>query len=143
MEKEKFMEYLSLYGADTESWPEGASTQAQDALSESAELREALRAEREFEAALNLRRFEEPSAGLAGRIIEAAALDGKTSRKTSVFDKISSVFGALPIPRPAFAIPLLLFIGITAGYLYTAHYDDSTQPTEVASVIFYEEGLYE
>jgi hypothetical protein len=117
MDKKKFIDYLSIYGADLGKWPEGLRESAHAALSSSRELLEALEEEKLFEEALNMREFEEPSPDLARRIIYAAEQKPAPVRKSFTYI-LSSVFSAIPLPRPALALPLLLILGIAAGYIY-------------------------
>ena len=62
----------------------------------------------------------------------------------SILRSLKDIFSAFPIPSPALALPLLLVVGIAAGYFYPA---DSTVPlpegTQVAELIYYDEGFYE
>lgn len=99
--------------------------------------------ERVFEEALMRRGFEESSPGLSGRIISGALKNGSAGQK-SILRSLRDIFSAFPIPSPALALPLLLVVGIAAGYFYPA---DSTVPlpdgTQVAELIYYDEGFYE
>lgn len=142
MDKQEFMDYLSIYGADLEKWPDGLRDDARAALSSSQKLREALQEEKLFEQALNMRGFENPSPDLADRIIDAAQPKRAHNRK-SFFDLLGSVFAAIPLPRPALALPLLLILGIAAGYLYSDYADTDTNGTQLAQLLYYEEGYYE
>jgi len=142
MDKEKFIDYLSIYGADLGKWPEELREEAHTALSSSRELRDTLEEEKLFEEALNTREYEEPSPDLARRIIDAAGEKPAPARK-SFFDILSSVFSAIPLPRPALALPILLVLGIAAGYIYANYADTDTNGTQLAQLLYYEEGYYE
>ena len=142
MDKEKFIDYLSIYGADLGKWPEELREEARTALSSSRELRDMLEEEKLFEEALNTREYEEPSPALARRIIDAAGEKPAPAGK-SFFDILSSVFSAIPLPRPALALPILLILGIAAGYIYANYADTDTNGTQLAQLLYYEEGYYE
>lgn len=142
MERDKFLEYLSIYGADMTSWPEEIRLEAQVALEASSELRDILKAEIELESALMERGFEESSPGLSQRII-SNALGNETEKKTSLFGSIKELFSAFPIPSPAIALPALLVIGIVAGYLYPEESFSEPEGTQVAEIFYNEGGLYE
>lgn len=142
MDKQKFIDYLSIYGADLGKWPEGLREDAHAALSSSRELRDTLEEEKLFEEALNMREYEEPTPDLASRIIDAAEEKPAPARK-SFIDVLSSVFSAIPLPRPALALPLLLVLGIAAGYIYANYSETDTNGTQLAQLLYYEEGYYE
>lgn len=142
MDKQKFIDYLSIYGANLGNWPEGLREEAHTALSSSRELMEALEEEKLFEEALNMREYEEPSPDLARRIIDAAEENPAPARK-SIIDVLSSVFSVIPLPRPALALPLLLILGIAAGYIYSNYSETDTNGTQLAQLLYYEEGYYE
>ena len=132
---------MGIYGADITSWPEELRREAEAALVSSSELRDILRAEIELESALMDAPFEESSPGLSEKII-SRALEQEQARK-SVLDSIKELFSAFPLPSPAIALPVVLVIGIVAGYLYPA--DATTEPdgVQIAEVIYNDGGLYE
>lgn len=142
MNREKFLEYLSIYGADITSWPKELRREAEAALASSSELKEILRAEIELESALMEMPFEESSPGLSEKII-SRALGQEEKAGKSVLDSIKELFSGFPIPSPAVALPVVLVIGIVAGYLYPA--DATTEPdgVQIAEVIYNDGGLYE
>ena len=142
MDKQKFIDYLSIYGADLGKWPEEIRGDAQEALSSSPVLREALEEEKLFEEALNMREYEEHSPDLARRIIDAAEHKPAPARK-SFIDVLSSVLSVIPLPRPALALPLLLVLGIAAGYIYANYSETDSNGTQLAQLLYYEEGYYE
>ena len=86
--------------------------------------------------------FEESSPGLSKRIISQALGQEKEASK-SLLDSIKELFSAFPLPSPAVALPVVLVIGIVAGYLYPA--DDTTEPegVQIAEVLYNDGGLYE
>ncbi len=142
MDKKDFLEYLSMYGADLGRWPDRLGNEAEKALSGSPELRDALKKEKLFEEALNMRGFEEPSPDLARRIIDAAGPE-KARVRSLFFDLLSSIFSVIPLPKPALALALLLVLGIAAGYLYANYADKDTNSMQLAELLYHEEGYYE
>ncbi len=142
MDKNEFLEYLEIYGADLGRWPGELREEAERACSSSAELRQALEEERRFEEALNRRSFEEPSPDLERRIIDAAAPKPERARN-SVLGLLSSIFSGFHLPRPAIALPLLLVLGMAAGYLYANYVEQQNQGVQLAELLYYEEGYYE
>jgi hypothetical protein len=99
--------------------------------------------ERAFEEALMQRGFEESSPGLSDRIISEALNEDPAGQK-SILKSIRDIFSASPIPSPAIALPLLLVVGIAAGYLYPADSALSEpEGVQVAELIYYDEGFYE
>jgi hypothetical protein len=144
MDRKEFMRYLELYGADIGMWPEEAREEAGKACARSAELREALEEERRFEEALMERGFEEPSTGLEARIISAAAERKRPeAERNTVFGILSAIFSAIPLPRPAIALPLLLIIGMAAGYLYANYAEQDTDNSLYSEMLYYGEEYYE
>lgn len=142
MDKKEFLDNLSVYGADLGKWPDGLREDAKELLSSSPELKEALEEEKLFEQALNMRGFEEPTPNFARRIIDAAELKPAPAR-SSFLDLLSSIFSVIPLPRPALALPILLVLGIAAGYLYANYTEKDTNGMQLAELLYYEEGYYE
>lgn len=144
MDKKEFLEYLAIYGSDLAGWPEDQRESAENLCARSIELREALEEERRFEDVLMERIFEEPSPGLESRIISAAArLNKPEAEGFSVLGFLSAIFSAIPFPKPAIALPILLVIGMAAGYLYSNYTDRHTDGSQVADLVYYGEGYYE
>ncbi|MCI0480390.1 MAG: hypothetical protein L0213_02235 [Candidatus Dadabacteria bacterium] len=144
MDKNKFLECLAIYGGDIGRWPEEVREEAGKACAQSAELREALDQERRFEESLMERVYEEPSPGLEARIISAAAESKKPEVEgNSIFGILSAIFSAIPLPRPAIALPLLLVIGMAAGYLYANYAEQDADGTQFAEMLYYGEGYNE
>lgn len=143
MDKNRFLEYIDVYGADISAWPEGARPGAEAALASSPELAFILDEEERFEALLSQSMVEEPSPGLEARIISAAsgAPRPEPGRGTGF---LAGIFSGIPLFVPRFALPLLLVLGIAAGYVL-ANYSDSgyDDPVQLAGVLYYEEGIYE
>ncbi|MEW6144433.1 MAG: hypothetical protein AB1598_05390 [Thermodesulfobacteriota bacterium] len=144
MDRKEFMRYLELYGGDIGRWPGEIREEAGKACAGSAELREALEEERRFEESLMDRGFEEPSPGLEARII-SAAVERKRPEPAgnSVFGILGAIFSAIPFPRPAIALPLLLIIGMAAGYLYANYAEQDTDNSLYSEMLYYGEEYYE
>ena len=144
MDRKEFMDYIGLYGGDLRRWPSGLREEAEALCSRSPGLRAALEEERRFEEALQQRGFEEPSPGLEARIISAAAaVERPGPAKNSVLGLLGAIFSAIPLPRPAIALPLLLVIGMAAGYLYSNYSDNDTDTSLYSEVMYFGEGYYE
>lgn len=143
MDKNRFLEYIDIYGADLGAWPEDVRPAARAALASSPELALILDEELRFEALLSASAVEEPSPGLEARIISAAG--GKSPSPESGTGFLASIFSGIPLFVPRFALPLLLVLGIAAGYVLANYsdpgYDDSG--VQLAGVLYYEEGIYE
>ena len=144
MNRDEFLKYLELYGGDLARWPSGLREAAGAACAGDREMREALGQERRFEKALMQRGFEEPSPGLEARIIRAAAAVRKPGpARIPLPGFLSAVFSAIPLPRPAIALPLLLVIGMAAGYLYANYAEQDTDNTQYAQLLYYGEDYNE
>lgn len=144
MDRDEFLKYLELYGGDLDRWPSGLGEEAEAACAGSREMREALDQERRFEESLMERVYEEPSPGLEASIISAAAERKKPEMEgNSIFGLLSAVFTAIPLPRPAIALPLLLVIGMAAGYLYANYAEQDTDNAQYAELLYYGEEYYE
>lgn len=144
MDKNRFLEYIDIYGADLSAWPEGVKPAARAALASSPELAFILDEEIRFEALLSASAVEEPSPGLEARIIRAASGGERRSPEASP-GFLAGIFSGIPLFVPRFALPLLLVLGIAAGYVL-ANYSDpgyDEQPVQLAGVLYYEEGIYE
>ncbi len=138
MDRDEFLKYLELYGGDLARWPSGLGEGARAACAESREMRDALDLERRFEESLMERAYEEPSPGLEAWIISAAAgVKRPEARKSSVLGLLGAVFSAIPLPRPAIALPLLLVIGMAAGYLYANYEEQDADNAQYAELIYY------
>jgi len=143
MDKNRFLEYIDIYGADITAWPEGVRESAAAAVESSPELAFILEDEFRFEALLSGSAIEEPSPGLEARIVSAASgPKHKASDRAPGF--FAGIFSGWPLFVPRFALPLLLVVGIAAGYIL-ANYSESNndEPVQLAGVLFYEEGIYE
>jgi hypothetical protein len=143
MDKNRFLEYIDIYGADIGTWPEGARESAASAVELSPELALVLEDEFRFEALLSGSAIEEPSPGLEARIISVASGAKRRSPERSP-GFLAGLFSGIPLFVPRFALPLLLVVGIAAGYVL-ANYSESNndEPVQLAGVLFYDEGIYE
>ncbi len=142
MDKNRFLEYIDIYGADITAWPEGVRESAAAAVESSPELAFILEDEFRFEALLSGSAIEKPSPGLEARIIAAAGPKRKAPERGTGF--LAGIFSGFPLFVPRFALPLLLVVGIAAGYVL-ANYSESgsDEPVQLAGVLYYEEGIYE
>lgn len=144
MDRKEFMNYLEIYGGDLGRWPSGLREEAEEACTASPGLRAALEEERRFEEALTERGFEEPSPGLEARIINAASVAKRPEHAgKSLLGLLGSIFTAIPLPRPAIALPLLLVIGMAAGYFFANYSDNDTDGSLYTEMMYYGEGYYE
>lgn len=144
MDRKEFMNYLVLYGGDLGRWPAGLREEAEAACAASPGLRAALEEEKRFEATLMERGFEEPSSGLEARIIYAAsAVKRPEPAWKSLLRLLGSIFTAIPLPKPAIALPLLLVIGMAAGYFFANYSDNDTDGSLYTAMMYYGESYYE
>jgi hypothetical protein len=144
MDKKEFLDYLAIYGGDIAKWPEDLRERAEKSCAQSIELREALDEERRFEDSLMERSFEEPSPGLESGIISAAArLKQPEAEGTSLSGILSAIFSVIPLPKPAIALPILLVIGMAAGYFYANYTEQNTDSPQLTELVNYGEGYYE
>ena len=144
MDRDEFLKNLELYGGDLGRWPAGLRDAAEKACAGSGELTDALEMERRFEESLMERGFEEPSPGLEARIISAAAgVKQPEARRNSIPGLLSAIFSAIPLPRLAIALPLMLVVGMAAGYLYANYADQGTDNAQYSDALYYGEGYYE
>lgn len=143
MDKNRFLEYIDIYGADIGAWPEDARESAASTVGSSPELAFILEDEFRFEALLSGSAIEDPSPGLEARIVSAASAVKRPSPERGP-GFLAGIFSGIPLFVPRFALPLLLVVGIAAGYVL-ANYSESgsDDPVQLAGVLFYEEGIYE
>lgn len=143
IDRDTFLEYLSIYGTDIDSWPDDLRIKADRALRSRTEIAELLEAEKVLDDALMQRGFEESAPGLSEKIIRKALKKEPADRK-SVFESLKEIFTLIPLPSPALALPLILAIGIVAGYLYPAEIAVSEpEGVQIAELIYNDGGLYE
>ena len=144
MDRKEFMKYIEVYGGDLGKWPSGIREKAETACSDSPGLRAALDEERRFEEVLLRRGFEEPSPGLEARIISAAyTVKRPGPSKNSLLALLGAIFSAIPLPRPAIALPLLLIIGMAVGYIYSNYSDTDSDNSLYSELLYYGGGYYE
>ena len=108
-----FARYLALYGADISLWPEALRAQAQEATSQPAYAR-LIREHRQLEATLADRPLEPARYGLAERII-ASARYADRAVPFDLFGWLKQLFADSFMPRPAYALPAVLLIGVFIG----------------------------
>lgn len=145
MKSEEFKSFLELYGPDINRWPEEFKEKAELSLKSSIELQNLIEEEKLFEAALNLRSFEEPSSGLEYRIITAAKKAApQISSSKSVFNFIKDLFNSFHLPNPAFALSMVLVIGITLGYMvHSSNNGTSSDDLFAGEINFYDGEFYD
>lgn len=115
MNKEKFLEYLSVYGADVKRWPEDMRFSASDFFQTTdKEIKRAIEEEASFEALLGAD-DPMPSVSIA---LEAQLLDlmpePKIDGKAAIFSNLFKL--TTPKWMTAGLISASLFGGVTVGY---------------------------
>ncbi|MGH7884900.1 MAG: hypothetical protein ACRENO_04295 [Thermodesulfobacteriota bacterium] len=145
MKLQEFKSFLDLYGTDINRWPGEFKEMAKLSLKSSIELQNLLEEEKQFEAALNLRSFEEPSSDLEYRIIAAAKrVDPQISNSKSVFNFIKDLFNSFNLPNPAYALSMILIIGITLGFfINNSNNVSASQDLLAGEINFYDGEFYE
>lgn len=114
MKKEQFKENLFLYGTNIHQWPEMIRQSGVEALERAPELRALVEEYEHFEKVLALRRYEEPSAHLAQRIISAAS--PKKQKTPLLF--IAALLNEFRLPKPVFAaLSLLMIFVLIVGFI--------------------------
>ena len=131
MNFEQFEENILIYGADVRNWPKDIRPSALKALNSSPELQKLVENEKRFEGFLSIRKFEEPSKDLAGRIV-AAVLPRKKKVKRNLGVFFSEVLSEFSLSRRAFAavsvsLIFTLIIGFTIGYSSLSRYASAEQ----------------
>jgi len=134
----QFKECLLLYGADLERWPAEVILAAEEAVARSETCRRLRDEYAAFERTLKARRFEAPSADLKARIIRAAL--SRPRMPVSLLGFLAECFADFPVPKPAFAVALMLVIGLMIGLL--APRSPSVAPPDPARVqaFLYDDG---
>ncbi len=143
MSIEKFKEYLSLYGADISRWPAGMRREADALVKDNPMMRNAVDEERAFERVLEQRALPQAPAGLADRIVAAAALMPQASPK-GFGEWLQRLFGEFHLPSPVYAMSLVLMLGFALGlFLPAQEMAMQTPPGEavMASLLYPDEGL--
>jgi hypothetical protein len=131
MNIEQFKEKLLIHGADVSNWPKDIRSSALKALDSSPEFQKLVEDEKRFEGVLNIRKYEEPSRDLAGRIV-AAALPKKKKAQHNFGAFFQDVLSEFSLSRRAFAavsvsLIFTLVIGFTIGYSNLSGYASTEQ----------------
>lgn len=145
MNTEEFKINIDLYGFDTNEWPEDIREKANKTLLSSTKFQDLIEEEKMLQDSLNLRTFDEPSSNLENRIISAAKESPASAvNSKSIFEYISNVFNSFHLPNPAFALSMVLVIGITLGYFANNSTDSVNNENLFANEIsFYDGDFYE
>ena len=120
MDRKQFEEYLLLYGANMNEWPEKVRQSGLEAVERSSELRALQKDHVNFERLLKARKYEEPTKDFSQRIISVSSLQ-KQKKPFSIKSLIAGLIDEFHMPRPAlavisFAMLLALTIGFTIGF---------------------------
>lgn len=119
----------------------------EDILNSSNELKNILEEEKKLEAILYQSRYEEYSDDLEERIINSLNKNRAQKDIEQSSSMLKNIFSVISIPRPALALPLLLILGITLGFLSSSYFssDDlgDIPDTQFAELIYYEGVFYE
>jgi hypothetical protein len=120
MHRKEFEEYLLLYGANINKWPEKIRRLGLEALESSSELQALQKDHHNFERLLQARGYEGPADNFAQRII-SASLQQRQRDPFSLGSFIAGLIDEFHIPRPALAVIsfvmlLALTIGFTIGF---------------------------
>lgn len=116
MHRKEFEEYLLLYGADINLWPQEIRQAGLEAMESSAELQAFYQDHDNFEKLLHSRRYEEPADNLAQRII-SVSLQQRQNAPFSIGSFISGLINEFSVPRPALvALSLMMILALTIGF---------------------------
>lgn len=141
-----FKKHLETYGPDLKMWPESLRDEAKKSVVSSVNLQKLLEEEKFLEEALNLREFEQPSSNLASRIISESRQSGvERKAQTSFYDFLNSIFSSFHIPKPAFALSMILVIGITLGFFGNGPDNNviNSEDLQASEISFYDGDFYE
>ncbi len=131
MDPEQFKEYLLLYGADLDAWPEGIRLAGREALRRFPELRASFTEQEEFERVLKTRKYEEASGDLAERIVSASLLHDKKAPSGFGFFLPRLLAGEFLFPKPALVLGSTLMIGtLVLGFVIGFSIYTGPLPTE-------------
>lgn len=139
MDKDRFAEHLMVFGADIRRWPEEIRSEALDSLDASPELRILTQEQLRFEEGLDTVPFEEPDGSLPQRII-TAALGRGGPESPGLVPSIVQWFADFHLPRPALTAAVLLFIGMTIGFLTPIDTVATEQDDPVLQEFLYDDG---
>lgn len=141
---EEFRRYLDLYGSNLDRWPEQVRDSAREMTEVSQQFRKMVEAETRFEETLNLREVEAPDNGLENRIIASAKTQGEAGARSSLSGYLGDIFRSFYLPNPAFALALMLVIGILIGYFTSSVNSVNGNDQLITSQLtFYEGEIYE
>jgi hypothetical protein len=146
MTADEFNKYLEMYGSNIDSWPQHIQQHAYTSIQKSSEIRRLLNNEEEFERFLNSREIEYHSPDFQNRIIDSINTASKkvVKNRRSMWSYLNEIFISLNLPRPAFSLGIVLFIGITLGYIINSHGITNFQDeTDIGMIAFYEGEIYE
>ncbi len=119
MDGERFREYLLVYGADVQRWPEAIREAGLAALEQGGEYRSFQADHAQFEAVLSARRYEEPSPDLEQRII-AAARRREREAPLSLSAFLATCLAEIRFPQPVLTAVAVLIVGFVLGFLLPA-----------------------
>jgi hypothetical protein len=114
MNHRHFKEHLLLYGSDLSAWPEETREEAREALLNSSDLQELVAEHRRFEEILRGRTYEEPTLGLAERIISASEF-GRKAESSSIRAFFSELFAGFTLRSWAVTAAASLLLGFAIG----------------------------
>lgn len=140
MKTDKFKEYLAIYGADINNWPEILRFAAEKELNHNEQLQQLTLDEAEFEqlakSRVNLNMVDDD---FASRIIDAAL--APQTKKITLMERFQQILqeisNALPIPHPAYTFAVIAIAGFMLGVYtqpestITAKFDGLLYETEV------------
>ncbi len=110
----EFEEYLALYGSDVEGWPEKIRQDTNN-MGNRFVSEHLIKEYGKLETKLNKRRFEPASAYFIERIILAAAQRKQQNIPKNIFIWLQELFADFMMPKPSYAVVLLLVLGISIG----------------------------
>lgn len=141
-----FTKHLETYGPDLEIWPGSLREEAKKSVASSVKLQKLLEEEQILVEALNLREFEQPSSNLASRIINASRQNSSERKQQASFiDYLNTIFSSFHLPKPAFALSMILVIGITVGFFGNSPDNDviNSEDLQASEINFYDGDFYE
>ena len=132
-----------MYGADVRCWPKDIRSSGLKALDSSPELQKLVEDEERFEGVLKIRKYEEPSRDLAGRIV-AAVLPRKQKAQRNLGVFFSEALREFSLSRrslTAVSVSLIftLIMGFTIGFSNPSGYASAEQyETKLEDFLNYE-----
>jgi hypothetical protein len=135
MDAEQFREWLLIYGADLQRWPEDIRQAGLEALDQSLACRSLQEDHAQFETMLRSRGHEEPSPDLAVRIIVAARRRERRAY-SGLVELLASCFADLRLPTPVVTAAAVLIVGFVIGlWLPSATIPVDSDSTEVQTFL--------